>query len=67
MLQVLQCGRQFLESYRPCRYCDEVKQLCIQMYLNSMELRDVERVTEINHTTVMYWVREAGNQLRDAP
>ena len=32
-----------------------------------MGLRGIERVTEIDHTTVMHWVREAGNQLRDAP
>ena len=25
------------------------------------------RVTEIHHTTVMHWIREAGHQLRDAP
>ena len=39
MLQVLQCGRQFLESNRPWRYSDDIKQLCIKMYLNGMGLR----------------------------
>ena len=62
-----QCGRQFLESYRPWAYSDEVKQLCIKMYLNGMGLRGIERVTEIHHTTVMHWIREAGHQLPDAP
>lgn len=61
------CGRQFLESYRPWRYSDDVKQLCIKMYLNGMGLRGIERVTEIHHTTVMRWMREAGLQLPDAP
>ncbi len=62
-----QCGRQFLELYRPWRYSDEVKQLCIKMYLNGMGLRGIERVTEIHHTTVMHWIREAGHSLTDAP
>ena len=32
-----------------------------------MGLRGIERVTEIHHTTVMHWIREAGHQLCDAP
>lgn len=59
-----QCGSQFLEFYRSWRYSDDVKQLCIKMYLNGMGLRGIERVTEIHHTTVMHWIREAGHQLR---
>ncbi|MBW4489465.1 MAG: IS1 family transposase [Trichocoleus desertorum ATA4-8-CV12] len=62
-----QCGRQFLESYRPGAYSDDIKQLCLKMYLNGMGLRGIERVTEIHHTTIMHWIREAGHPLRDAP
>ena len=62
-----QCARQFLESYRPWAYSNDVKQLCIKMYLNGMGLRGIERVTEIHHTTVMHWIREAGHQLPDPP
>ena len=62
-----QCGRQFLETGRPWRYADDVKQLCIKMDLNGVRLRGIERVTEIHHTTVMYSLREAGHQLNDAP
>jgi len=60
------CGRQFLESYRPWRYSDDVRQLCIKMYLNGMGLRGIERVTNIHHTTVMHWIH-AGHELTDAP
>ncbi|MBV8884305.1 MAG: hypothetical protein JO235_09965 [Chroococcidiopsidaceae cyanobacterium CP_BM_RX_35] len=50
------------------RYSDDVKQLCIKMDLNGMGLRGIERVTDIHHTTVMHWVREAGHQQdRKAP
>lgn len=62
-----QCGRQFLEFYRPWQYSDDVKQLCIKMYLNGMGLRGIERVTDIHHTTVMGWVKEAGLNLPDVP
>ena len=37
------------------------------MYLNGMGLRGIERVTDIHHTTVMHWIREAGHEVSDAP
>ena len=37
------------------------------MYLNGMGLRGIERVTEIHHTTVMNWIKEAGLNLPDTP
>ena len=61
------CGRQFVESPVSRSYPPEVKQLCLKMYLNGMGLRGIERVTEIHHTTVRHWVREAGLKLPDAP
>lgn len=61
------CGRQFLETYRDWKYPDEVKQLCLKMYLNGMGLRAIERVTEIHHTTVMHWIREEKATLPNTP
>jgi len=52
--------------HRPWRYSDDVRQLCIKMYLNGMGLRGIERVTNIHHTTVMHWAH-AGHELTDAP
>lgn len=37
------------------------------MYLNAMGLRGIERVTDIHHTTIMGWVRQAGLNLKDVP
>lgn len=62
-----QCARQFLESYRFWRYSDDVKQLCIKMYLNGIGLCGIERVTEIHHTTLMHWIRDVGHEVHDAP
>ena len=35
------------------------------MYLNGMGWRGIERVSDIHHTTVMHWIREAGHEVRD--
>ena len=32
-----------------------------------MGLRGIERVTEIHHTTIMNWIKDAGLDLPDAP
>ena len=36
------------------------------MYLNGMGFRGIERVTDIHHTTVINWVKQAGKNLPDA-
>jgi transposase-like protein len=59
------CDRQFLEDYRPWQYSNDVKQLCLKMYLNGRGHRGIERATEIHHTTILHWVREAGLSLPD--
>ena len=37
------------------------------MYLNGMGFRAFARVTEIDHTTIINWVEEAGESLPDEP
>ncbi len=37
------------------------------MYVNGMGFRGIERVTRINHNTIINWVRVAGLTLPDAP
>ncbi len=61
------CGRQFVESPVNQSYPPEVKQLCLKMYLNGMGLRGIERVTEIHHTTIIHWIRDASLNLPDTP
>jgi insertion element IS1 protein InsB len=65
--QCCSCGRQFVESPKFQPYSEEVKQLCLKMYLNGMGLRGIERVTEIHHTTIIHWIKTAGIQLPDSP
>ena len=65
--QCRNCSRQFVDSPFDRSDAKEVKQLCLKMYLNGMGLRGIERVTDIHHTTIMNWIREAGIGLADAP
>ncbi len=62
------CDRQFIDIYNPPKgYSDEVKQECLKLYVNGMGFRAIERVTGIHHTTIIYWVKQIGQQLPDAP
>ena len=61
------CGFQYVEHPRSQGYSKEVRQICIKMYLNGMGLRGISRVTQISHTTILNWIREAGESLSDEP
>lgn len=56
-------GRIFRDSYSSQGYHPQVKQICLNMYLNGMGFRGIERVTGIHHTTIMNWVAKSGEQL----
>ncbi len=61
------CGRQFIEHYETARgYSNEVKRECLKMYVNGMGFRGIERVKGVHHTTVIYWVKQVGENLPDA-
>lgn len=54
------CGRQFVANPQSHRgYSDDVRELCLKMYVNGMGFRAIERVTEIHHTTIIGWVKQA--------
>jgi insertion element IS1 protein InsB len=59
------CGYQFVENPISRGYPPKVKQICLKMYLNGMGFRAIARVTEIDHTTIINWVKEAGATLSD--
>lgn len=61
------CGRQFIDVYAaPQGYSDDVKATCLKMYVNGMGFRGIERVTGVHHTTVIYWVKQVGENLPNA-
>lgn len=61
------CHRQFLESYSPRGYSNDAKEVCLRMYVNGMGFRAIERVTGVNHNTIINWVKLAATPLPDAP
>ena len=61
------CNRQFVESYSPKGYPDEIKRRCLSMYVNGTGFRAIERQTGVNHNTVINWVKQAASPLSDAP
>jgi transposase-like protein len=61
--QCKNCGRQFLDHYSVVGYSQKVKQECLTMYLNGNGFRAIERITQVNHNTVIRWVKQAANQL----
>ncbi len=52
------CRRQFRDNPQ-LGYSAQVKALCVTMSLNGMGFRAIERVTGINHNSVLNWVRQA--------
>ena len=61
------CGRQFVKAPRTERgYSDEVRRDCLQMYVNGMGFRAIERVKGVHHTTIITWVKQIGVLLPDA-
>ncbi len=62
------CQRQFLSVYeQPKGYSNVLKRECLELYLNGMGFRAIERVKQVHHTTIIYWVKQLGGRLPDAP
>ncbi|HEY9768503.1 MAG TPA: hypothetical protein V6C71_08320 [Coleofasciculaceae cyanobacterium] len=57
--QCRKCGRIFQSIYSERGYCDDVKQICLKMYLNGLELRVFIIQRPIN------WVRKSGQELSE--
>jgi transposase-like protein len=56
-----QCGRQFVEFYGIRGYSNDVKEICLRIYASGMGFREIERLTGVNHNTIIHWAREAEN------
>jgi transposase-like protein len=57
-----------LNIYEPRKgYSDDIKRECLELYLNGMGFRAIERVKGVHHTTIIYWVKQLGTHLPDAP
>ena len=61
--QCKDCGRQFIDCSSEVGYPKEVKENCLTMYVNGNGFRAIERITKVNHNTVIRWVKQVGIKL----
>ena len=57
------CGTQYVANLSSKAYSRQIKQTCIEMYLNRMGIRGISRVTKISHPTILNWIKAAGESL----
>jgi DNA-binding GntR family transcriptional regulator/predicted RNA-binding Zn-ribbon protein involved in translation (DUF1610 family) len=53
------CGRQFLNVYESVKYSPEVREHCLALHRSGAGFREIERLTGVNHNTVIRWVKIA--------
>lgn len=61
------CGRQFIDYYDLQGYSEQTKRECLEMYVNGLGFRAIERLKKVHHTTIITWVKKMGNMLPDVP
>jgi insertion element IS1 protein InsB len=65
--QCKECGRQFVEFYSKVGYSKKIKEDCLTMYVNGNGFRAIERITNVNHNTVIRWAKETGKKILKLP
>uniref|UniRef100_A0A1D9GAK3 Transposase n=1 Tax=Moorena producens (strain JHB) TaxID=1454205 RepID=A0A1D9GAK3_MOOP1 len=65
--QCFDCGRQFVETYSTQGDPSNIKEYCLKMYVNGSGFRAIERITGVNHNTVIRWVKKVAIPIPDAP
>ena len=65
--QCKSCGRQFITNYSPKGYPTSTREHCLKMYVNGAGFRAIERITGINHNTIIRWVKKVALELPLAP
>jgi insertion element IS1 protein InsB len=63
--QCKDCDRQFITTYSSTGYSLKIKDLCLTMYINGLGFRAIERITGVNHNTVIRWVRKSDRDRRN--
>ena len=58
------CGCNYTKS-TPHGYPIEVKREALRYYLEGIGFRKIERLLGISHTAVIYWVKKAGEKIKE--
>jgi len=56
------CGCNFTQSSMS-RIPLEMRRKCIELYLEGVGFRGIERLTKVSHVTVMKWVKKLGDRI----
>ena len=55
------CRRYFTPQRRPLGYAPELRQRAVQLYLDGTSMRGIARLLNVNHQSVVNWIRAAAN------
>ena len=58
------CGCYYTKSYK-AGYHPDIKRKAIQLYLEGVGFRQIERIMSISNVTVLYWVRDLAKKLKE--
>ncbi|GAB4160509.1 MAG: hypothetical protein Fur0046_39570 [Cyanobacteria bacterium J069] len=47
-----------MEFYSQRGYSEDVRQICLRMHRSGINFHEIERLTGINHNTVINWVKQ---------
>nr|WP_276324173.1 IS1-like element transposase [Anaplasma marginale] len=56
-----------MTNYSPKGYPASTREHCLKMYVNGAGFRAIERITGINHNTIIRWVKKVAIELPLAP
>ena len=60
------CSYQFIKPSHPQGYSDNVKRLCLRIYLNGMGIRRIACVREVTYPTIINLIKHTGECLPNA-
>jgi transposase-like protein len=61
------CGARYTPKPKPRGYAPEVRGQAIRMYVDGMGFRQIGRQLQVDHVSVMNWVKAYAAELPDAP
>lgn len=53
------CGRQWVKEQQPRGYPQPVRNLCVKMYHNGLEAKEIGQYTGISYNTITNWIKQA--------
>jgi len=65
--QCQQCHRRYTPAPKQQGYPDQLRHLAVKMYADGLNYRRIGRLLEVDHKTVMHWVKAYTSQLPSAP